>query len=148
MPASVLVRWCQSLSENSHTKLLSVSTFWISKRVGVWYPQMGWIPRWGSLWMAFPTVTAPFFVPVFPLDRNDSELKMLRWVGGLTPQLKVMLIYWRWSLQLLSPICWVFQLMSSPLRPGNLLLPGCLGISSGSPHPQFQLKNLKWPRRT
>jgi hypothetical protein len=26
---------------------------------------MGWIPRWGSLWMAFPSVSAPHFVFVF-----------------------------------------------------------------------------------
>jgi hypothetical protein len=25
---------------------------------------MGWIPRWDSLWMAFPSVSAPLFVPV------------------------------------------------------------------------------------
>jgi hypothetical protein len=29
--------------------------------------------------MVFPSVSAPFFVPVFPLDRNISELKFLRW---------------------------------------------------------------------
>lgn len=27
---------------------------------------MEWIPRWGSLWMAFPSVSAPHFVFVFP----------------------------------------------------------------------------------
>ena len=27
---------------------------------------MGWIPRWGSLWMAFPSVSAPHFVSIFP----------------------------------------------------------------------------------
>jgi hypothetical protein len=26
---------------------------------------MGWIPRWGSLWMAFPSVSAPHFVSLF-----------------------------------------------------------------------------------
>ena len=26
----------------------------ISNSVGFWCLQMGWIPRWGSLWMAFP----------------------------------------------------------------------------------------------
>jgi hypothetical protein len=34
-----------------------------------------WIPRWGSLWMAFPSVFAPLFVPVFPLDRSNSGIK-------------------------------------------------------------------------
>ena len=27
---------------------------------------MGWIPRWGSLWMAFPSVSPPHVVSVFP----------------------------------------------------------------------------------
>jgi len=27
---------------------------------------MDWIPRWGSLWMAFPSASAPNFVSVFP----------------------------------------------------------------------------------
>jgi hypothetical protein len=45
---------------------------------------MGWILRWDSPWMAFPSVSAPFIfvvvvVPVFPLVRKNSELKILRW---------------------------------------------------------------------
>ena len=43
---------------------------------------MGWIPRWGSLWMAFPSVSAPLFVPPFPFDRINSGLTFSRWVGG------------------------------------------------------------------
>jgi hypothetical protein len=35
-------------------------------RVWVWWLQMGWIPRWGSLWMAFPSVSAPHFDSIFP----------------------------------------------------------------------------------
>jgi hypothetical protein len=27
---------------------------------------MGWIHIWGSIWMPFPPVFAPFFVPAFP----------------------------------------------------------------------------------
>ena len=38
-----------------------------------------------------------------------------------------------WSLQVLSPICWIIQLMSSPLSPGNLLLSWHLGFSGGNP---------------
>jgi hypothetical protein len=30
--------------------------------------------------MAFPSVSAPFIVPVFPLDRNISGLKILTWM--------------------------------------------------------------------
>jgi hypothetical protein len=33
--------------------------------VWAWLLYMGWIPRWGSLWMAFPSVSAPYFVCIF-----------------------------------------------------------------------------------
>ena len=46
----------------------------INNSVWVWCLQMGWIPMWGSLWMAFPSVSALLFVPAFPLDRNHSGL--------------------------------------------------------------------------
>jgi hypothetical protein len=45
---------------------------------------MGWIPRWGGLWMAFLSVSAPFFVSAFLLNRNNSGLKILR-CGGVAP---------------------------------------------------------------
>jgi hypothetical protein len=32
--------------------------------------------------MAFPSVSAPFFVPIFPLDRSNSGLEFLRRVDG------------------------------------------------------------------
>jgi hypothetical protein len=35
--------------------------------------------------MAFPSVSAPHFVPVFPSDRNNSGLKIWRWVGDTPP---------------------------------------------------------------
>jgi hypothetical protein len=59
----------------------------ISNSVWVWYLHARWIPRWGSLWMAFPSVSALLFVPVFPLDRNNSGLKFWRWVSGPISQL-------------------------------------------------------------
>jgi hypothetical protein len=34
--------------------------------VCVWWLYMGWIPRWGSLWMVFPSVSALNFVSVIP----------------------------------------------------------------------------------
>ena len=34
--------------------------------VCVWWLYMGWIPRWGSLWMVHPFVSAPNFVSVTP----------------------------------------------------------------------------------
>jgi hypothetical protein len=38
------------------------------------------------------------FVPAFPLDRDNSGLKFLRWVSGPIPPLGDTSIYWMWSL--------------------------------------------------
>ena len=35
-----------------------------------------------------------FFVPEFPFDRNNTGLKILRWVGGSIPQLGAMTMCW------------------------------------------------------
>jgi hypothetical protein len=77
----------------------------------VWYLCMGWIPRWGSLWMAFPSVSAPHFVSVFPLDRSNSGLKKIgdEWVApspNWGPFLKSGYGFYRFSL-----LCGVFQLI-------------------------------------
>jgi hypothetical protein len=61
----------------------------ISNSVWVWCLHLGWIPSWSSLWMAFPSVSAPLFVPVFSLERINSGLKIWRWVGDPIPQLGV-----------------------------------------------------------
>ena len=59
-------------------------------------------------------------------------------------------VHWIWGLQVLSPLCWVFELMFSLLGPGNLLGPWHLGLPSGYsqfpfPHcytPPFKLLTL------
>ena len=38
----------------------------IHNSVWVWWLYIGWIPRWDSHWMAFPSVSAPHFVFVYP----------------------------------------------------------------------------------
>jgi hypothetical protein len=54
--------------------------------------------------MAFPSVSAPLFVPEFPLDRsNYSGLIFLRRVGGHIPQPEAMNTHSMCSLQVLSP---------------------------------------------
>ena len=60
--------------------------------------------------MALSSVSAPVFVPVLPLDRNKSRLKILRCVSGTFPQLEAMPSHWRWSLQVLSPLNGIFHL--------------------------------------
>jgi hypothetical protein len=64
-----------------------------------------------------------FFIPEFPLDKNNSELKILRWRADPIPLLGTM-----WSLQILSHHC---RLIPSPMGPGSLSHLWPLGLSSG-----------------
>ena len=103
---------------------------------------MEWIPRWESLGgLSFSLCST--FVLAFLLNKNHSGLKFLRWVDGSIPQPGAMPILWVWSLQVLSPLCSVFQLMSSLLGPENLLLPWHLGLSSS--YPQFPIPHCYTP---
>jgi hypothetical protein len=54
----------------------------ISNSIWVWCLQKGWIPRWGHLWMAFPSISVPLFVPALSFDRGNSVLIFLRWGWG------------------------------------------------------------------
>jgi hypothetical protein len=49
----------------------------IHNSVWIWWLYMGWISKWGSLWMVFPSVSAPHFVSVSPPMGILSHL--LRW---------------------------------------------------------------------
>lgn len=49
------------------------------------------------------------------------------------PSTGVVPIYRRWTLQVVTPLYWVFRLNSSPLAPESLPLPWSLGPSSGYP---------------
>jgi hypothetical protein len=68
-----------------YTGLLSVSTPWHQQKSGFGVGK--WIPRWGSLWMAFPSVSAPLLVPAILFDRRNSGLIFLRCICGLITQL-------------------------------------------------------------
>ena len=50
-----------------------------------------------------------------------------------SPNLGALANLWIWSLQVLPPICWAFQLISSLLGSGSLLLSGHLALSVGYP---------------
>ena len=64
----------------------------------------------------------------------------------MTPSLNWGHSYWMWSLQVLSPCCWVFLLMSSPLGPGSLLHLWFLGLSNGPPTPTpTYFYSFSWP---
>jgi hypothetical protein len=72
----------------------------IPNDVWVWWLFMGCVPRWGSLWLIFSSVLAPHFVPLFPLDKSNSGIKIWRWVGGPKPQCGALPNFWIWSLSL------------------------------------------------
>jgi hypothetical protein len=54
---------------------------------------MGWVPRWGSLWMVIPSVSAPNFVSVTPST------------GILFPLLRRIEVSTLWSPFFLSFMC-------------------------------------------
>ena len=70
----------------------------IHNSVWVWWLYMGWIPRWGSLWMVIPSVSAPHFVSVTP--SMDIFFPLLRRTATL------------WSYFLLSFMCFVNCILS------------------------------------
>ena len=125
---------------------------------------MGWIPRWGNLWMAFPSVSASLFVPIFPLDSSNSRLKILRWMGEPISQPRAMPNLWIWSLQVLFlfvgyfswchlhwglkatcfPSIWAF-LMTTPSSPSSIAIQLC-SISWLSVHLLHLLLDLIMPR--
>jgi hypothetical protein len=106
---------------------------------------MGWIPRWGSLWMAIPQ-SLFHSVPAFLFDRNESGLIFLRWVDAPISQPGTVSTHWIWSQQVLSPLCWVFQLMLSLLGPENLLGPWHLGFSTSPiPHSPLLHTSVQFP---
>jgi hypothetical protein len=79
--SSLLGRLWQSLSGSAIAGSCQHVLLGISNSVWVWCLQMGWIPRLGSLWMAFPSVSAPLFVPAVPFDRRNSGFIFLSWVN-------------------------------------------------------------------
>ena len=83
LAVSICLCICQALAESLRRQLYqaSVSKHFLESVImsgWVWCLYMEWIHGWGSLWMAFPSVSAPHFVPVFSLDRSNSSLKIWR----------------------------------------------------------------------
>jgi hypothetical protein len=93
--------------------------------------------------MVIPSVSAPHFVPTFPLDRSHSGLKIWRLVGGPIPQTGALPNLWIWSLQVLPPLCWAFQLISSLLSSGSLLISLHLGLAGH--YPEFPIFHCYTP---
>jgi hypothetical protein len=67
--------------------------------------------------------------PHISFGQGQFWVTILRRVGGPIPQQGAVPNLWMCSRQVLSPLCWVFQLMSFPLSPGSLLLSWGLGLS-------------------
>jgi hypothetical protein len=48
------------------------------------------------------------YVPEFPLDRDNSGLKILRGMDSPIPPLGAMSVFWRWSLRFYLPVAGYF----------------------------------------
>ena len=84
----------------------------ICKNVWVWWLYMGWILRWGSLWMVLPSDSAPNFVTpsmgiLFPILRRNKESTL-------------------WSSFFLGFMCFANGILSSLSFWGNI----CLSVSA------------------
>ena len=71
--------------------------------------------------MTFFSISTAPLCPCLSLDRNNFGLIYLKWEGGPMLQLGAMPNLWI-SLQFLSPLYWVFCLMSFLLSPGSLFM--------------------------
>ena len=76
---SVFARHWQSLEGDGYVRLLSARSSWHLPSIWVWWLFMGWIPKWGSLWIVHSFIIAPNFVSVtpsmgilFPILRRDK----------------------------------------------------------------------------
>jgi hypothetical protein len=94
---SELVSCWLNLPRSSHSRFLSADASWQQQQCQVWYLQTGCIPRWSGAQMALPSVSAPLFVSVIPLDRKISGLKTFRWMCSPIPQWAAVSIYWSWK---------------------------------------------------
>ena len=88
----------------------------------------------GVLWMAFPSVSVPYFVPVFPSRKKISGLKILKWVGGPIPQLGVVGAY---LLEIISTGFFSPFFCISPSHSCWVLRASCFPDISGYPSSQF-----------
>ena len=87
-----------------------------------------------TAWISVSTNGLSFLLhslSLYFLDRRNSCLIFLRWVCSPIPQPGAVPNLWIWSLQVLPPLCWVLQLMSSPLGTGSLMVFWLLGLSVG-----------------
>ena len=133
LSASVLVKFCQGLSVDSYTWLLSVTTYCL-----VLVSADGMDPWWGSVWMAFPSVSAPLFVPAFLFDRRINTFEVgglphpspgghacvlvMVSIGSLFPLLGISanvlpVVFWK---PVVFLTCWIFQWL--PIGPPHPLL--------------------------
>jgi hypothetical protein len=98
---------------------------------------------WGCPQMALPSVSVPFFVLVFPSDRNISGLKNFEMGGWPHPWTRAYLCLSIGSglKRFCLPLLCSLQLKSIPLGPGNLTFLWCLGLRwlSSVPHPRWYL---------
>ena len=90
LDASICICIGQALAEPLRGQLYQGSSqqafLGINNSVWVWCLQMGKAPRSGGLWVVFPSVSAPLFVPAFSFDRRNSRL--IFWGGCVAPFLK------------------------------------------------------------
>jgi hypothetical protein len=106
---------CKTLAESLRKQQYQapVTKFLLASHntVRVWWLFIGWIPRWGSLWMAIPSVSALIFA--------SGTLSM----GILFPILRRLEVSTLWSAFFLSFMCFANYILSMLSFWANIHLP-------------------------
>jgi hypothetical protein len=102
----------------------------------------------GCIWDGSPGWTVSFsgcsiLCPCIFFKQEQFWFKIFEMGGWLLSSTRAVANLWISSLQLLSPLCWIFQLISSLLGPGSLLLSRHLGFFGGCP--QFPIPHFYIP---
>jgi hypothetical protein len=61
----LVVQSLRALAERGGSWPVDIVDPGIHNSIQYWRLYMGWIPRWGSLWLAFPSVSTPHFVSIW-----------------------------------------------------------------------------------
>jgi len=133
---------CQTLAEPLRGQLYQapVSKYFLTSTIVSGFGDCIWHGSQGGRISGWPFLQSlSTLCPCISFRQEEFWVKVLRWVDGPIPQCGAIVTnLWIWSLQVLSPLCSVFLLMSSQLNSGSSWLSWHLGVTSGytsSPFP-------------
>ena len=102
-----------------------VSKHFLSSAIVTGYDGCIWMdPQVGQSLFGLSFRLCSTLCPCISFRQDKFWVKFFRWVGSPIPQLGAIPNLWIWSLQVLSPLFWVFRLISSCWVLGTSWVPG------------------------